>query len=209
MRKLILIDNLDSFSFNLVESFERLGCEVKSFRNNVAASAAFELAAAQEALIVISPGPGRPEQAGCCLELIRLAKGKVPLLGVCLGHQAILAEAGAPVIRTRVPVHGKASPLRHDGTGPFAGIADPVRVGRYHSLGVMEVPGRFRVHGWIDGIAMAVSDEEALQAGLQFHPESVLTRDGDRILRNLIEARPGRWKRRRRGSVKPMAEVAR
>lgn len=209
MRKLILIDNLDSFSFNLVESFERLGCEVKSFRNTIAASAAFELAAAQEALIVISPGPGRPEQSGCCLELVGIAKGKVPLLGICLGHQAILAEAGASVVQARIPVHGKASPLQHDGTGPFAGIGDPVRVGRYHSLGIKEVPERFRVHGWIDGIAMAVSDEEALQTGLQFHPESVLTRDGDRILKNVIEAARLERREREQHPARPMAALAR
>ena len=97
MREVLLVDNLDSFSFNLVESFERLGCKVRTVRNSIDAGDAFASAAAAQALIVISPGPGRPENAGCCIELIRLAKGKLPLLGVCLGHQAILAEAGAAV----------------------------------------------------------------------------------------------------------------
>jgi len=186
MRKVLLVDNLDSFSFNLVEAFERLGCEVRVVRNSIDASDAFARADIAKALIVISPGPGRPEKAGCCIELIRLAKGKLPLLGVCLGHQAILAEAGATVERTSDPVHGKASLLDHDSTGPFAGLSGPLRVGRYHSLGVRKVPSRFHVHARADGLAMAISDSKAFQTGLQFHPESILTRDGDRILANLL-----------------------
>jgi anthranilate synthase component II len=186
MREVLLVDNLDSFSFNLVESFERLGCKVRTMRNSIDANDAFARASAAEALIVISPGPGRPENAGCCIELIRLAKGKLPLLGVCLGHQAILAEAGAAVERADDPVHGKSTLLDHDGAGPFAGITEPVRVGRYHSLGVREVPSRFRVHASADGMVMAISDPDALQTGLQFHPESILTRDGDRMLVNLL-----------------------
>ena len=184
MSDILLIDNLDSFTFNLVESFERLGHRVRTVRNSIAAASALKLAEERQATIVISPGPGRPEHAGCCLDVVRLARGKRPLIGICLGHQAILVEARAKLVSALEPVHGKASAIDHDGQGPFAGMPSPLRVGRYHSLGVQEVPERFHVHARIDGMAMAISDRSARQVGLQFHPESILTREGDRILQN-------------------------
>ncbi len=183
----LLIDNLDSFSFNLVEAFERLGAKVQVLRNTVDAAAALGIAQDKDALIVLSPGPGRPEDAGCMIDLIGLAIGKVPVLGVCLGHQAIVYQAGGEVCRAPEPVHGKASALHHDGTGPFEGIADPVHVGRYHSLCTRNLPSRFRIHAEIEGMAMAISDLGALQTGLQFHPESILTQAGDRILANILD----------------------
>ncbi len=184
----LLIDNLDSFSFNLVEAFERIGASVQVLRNSVGAVDALASAEEKDALIVISPGPGRPEEAGCILELIALARGRVPVLGVCLGHQAIVMEAGGSVTRAPEPVHGKASLLVHDGAGPFHGIGEPLHVGRYHSLCTRDLPSRFRVHADVDGMAMAISDPEAKQTGLQFHPESVLTRGGDRMLANILSA---------------------
>jgi anthranilate synthase/aminodeoxychorismate synthase-like glutamine amidotransferase len=187
-RPVLLIDNLDSFTFNLVEAFERLGAEVQVLRNRVDAAAALEIAEAKGALIVLSPGPGRPEDAGCCLELIALAKSRAPLLGVCLGHQAIVHEASGIVERAPVPVHGKVSFLPHDGEGPLRGLESPLGIGRYHSLCTRGLPKRFAVHAEIDGMAMAISDPIARQAGLQFHPESILTRNGDRILANILES---------------------
>ena len=187
-RPVLLIDNLDSFTFNLVEAFGRLGAEVQVLRNRIDAAAALEIAETKGALIVLSPGPGRPEEAGCCLELIRLAKRRVPLLGVCLGHQAIVLEAGGTVERAPVPVHGKVSFLAHDGEGPMRGLPSPLGIGRYHSLCTRNLPERFAVHAGIDGMAMAISDPVARQAGLQFHPESILTRSGDRVLANLLES---------------------
>lgn len=184
----LLIDNLDSFTFNLVDAIQRTGASVRVLRNTVSAKAALAMAEESGASILISPGPGRPEDSGCILELVALAKGRVPLAGVCLGQQAILMEAGAPLVRAEEPVHGKASLLDHDGEGPFAGLTDPVRVGRYHSLCTRDVPERFRVHAEIDGMAMAISDAEALQSGVQFHPESILTPAGSRILANLVGA---------------------
>lgn len=186
MRPVLLIDNLDSFTFNLVESLERLGATVAVRRNRIAAEAA--LAEAQElgALIMISPGPGSPSHAGCCLDLIALAQGRIPVIGICLGHQAIVEQAGGTVTRADVPVHGKSMLLDHDGQGPFAGLPRPARIGRYHSLCTRNLPGRFTVHGEIDGMVMAFSDLQALQAGLQFHPESVLTTHGDAMLANLL-----------------------
>lgn len=185
-RHVLLIDNIDSFSFNLVESFERLGCAVRVLRNTVDASRALGMAEKEDALIVLSPGPGRPEDAGCTMDLIAAARARVPVLGICLGHQALVLAAGGTVSRADLPVHGKSSRLDHDGAGPFAGLAEPVHIGRYHSLCTRDVPGNFRVHAAIDGMAMAISDADALQTGLQFHPESILTRAGDRMLGNLL-----------------------
>ena len=185
---ILLIDNLDSFTFNLVDAIQRTGANVRVLRNTVSAKAALALAKESGASILISPGPGRPEDSGCILDLVGLAKGRVPLAGVCLGQQAILMEAGAPLVRAAEPVHGKASLLEHDGEGPFAGLTEPVRVGRYHSLCTRDVPDRFRVHARIGGMAMAISDGDALQCGVQFHPESILTPVGSRILANLVSA---------------------
>jgi anthranilate synthase/aminodeoxychorismate synthase-like glutamine amidotransferase len=186
VRPVILVDNLDSFSFNLVEAFERLGSPVRVLRNSADASGVVALAEKEEALIVISPGPGNPDHAGCSLEVVRLALGRVPLLGICLGHQAIVQQAGGAVVRAPSPVHGKASRLEHDGAGPFQGMSGPVKVGRYHSLCTTDIPARFRVHAWLDGMAMAISDPAALQTGLQIHPESVLTDQGDKMLTNIL-----------------------
>jgi anthranilate synthase component 2 len=187
-RNVLMIDNLDSFTFNLVEAIARLGASARVLRNTVAAPRALVLAQESEAVILLSPGPGRPEEAGCGLELVTLARGSVPLVGICLGHQAIVREAGGTVERAPAPVHGKASLLDHDGAGPFRGIEGPVRIGRYHSLCTRNLPPRFRVHAEIDGMAMAISDADAKQIGLQFHPESILTPAGGRILANILEA---------------------
>jgi anthranilate synthase component II len=185
-RNVLMIDNHDSFTFNIVEALERLGASVRTVRNEIAAPLALEQARNANALILISPGPGRPEDAGCCIELIGRAKGKIPLLGICLGHQAIVREAGGEVVRAPAAVHGKASLLEHDSEGPFARVPSPLRIGRYHSLCTPSPPDRFHVHGRIDGMAMAISDPEALQVGLQFHPESVLTPAGQMILANVL-----------------------
>ena len=187
-RDVLLIDNLDSFSFNLVEAFERLGARVQVLRNTVDAAHAFVIAQEKHALIVLSPGPGRPEEAGCTLELIGRAIGHVPVLGICLGHQAIVHQAGGAVGRAPEPVHGRSTMLDHDCAGPFLGLDEGVPVGRYHSLCTRNVPARFHVHAALDGMAMAISDSAALQTGLQFHPESILTPHGDRILANILAA---------------------
>ena len=191
-RPVLLVDNLDSFSFNLVETFERLGCAVQVVRNAIAAGEAFAMAEAADALIVLSPGPGGPRDAGCCLELIALAKGRRPLLGVCLGHQVIVEEAGGSVGRAPEPVHGKSGLATHNGEGAFAGLPNPLKVGRYHSLAALQVPNRLRVDARCGDVVMAVSDPNALQIGLQFHPESILTPEGDRLLQNILSAEQGR-----------------
>jgi anthranilate synthase/aminodeoxychorismate synthase-like glutamine amidotransferase len=185
-RRLLLIDNLDSFTFNLVEAIQCLGVEVIVLRHTVDAAAALERAQSMEAPILLSPGPGTPSDAGCCLDVVRLAKGEVPVIGICLGHQAIVEEAGGRVVRAPKPVHGKASLMHHDGRGPFEGLEGPIQVGRYHSLCTIDLPERFTVHAEVDGMAMAIADPEARQAGLQFHPESILTPKGDVLLRNIL-----------------------
>ena len=183
----LMIDNHDSFTFNIVEAVERLGATVRTVRNEIAATDAFEQALESNSIILVSPGPGRPEDAGCSMELITLAKGKVPLFGVCLGHQAMVLEAGGEVVGAPHVVHGKSSVLEHDGEGPLAGLPNPIKVGRYHSLCTPNPPSRFRVHAAIDGMAMAISDVAAKQVGVQFHPESVLTPIGQRILANVLQ----------------------
>lgn len=183
----LMVDNHDSFTFNIVEALERLGAMVVTVRNEIAAEDAFERARRANAMILISPGPGRPEEAGCSMPLISLAKGKLPLFGVCLGHQAMVLEAGGEVVRAPEAVHGKSSLLKHDGTSLFQGVPNPARIGRYHSLCTPNPPARFKVHAKIDGMAMAISDSEAKQIGVQFHPESVLTPIGQKILANVLD----------------------
>lgn len=205
----LIIDNLDSFTFNLVEAFERLGCDVQVLRNTVPAEEALAAAEAKQALIVLSPGPGQPKDAGCCPELIAIASGRAPLLGVCLGHQAIVEQGGGRVVRSPEPVHGKAVWIAHDGAGPLAGLASPIAVGRYHSLCTRDLPPRFTIHAEIDGMAMVFSDPDAMQTGLQFHPESILTPHGDAILRNILaSAQAAHSRRSEQKTVAPRASVA-
>jgi len=184
--KILLIDNRDSFTFNLADSCARLGAYVKVVRNSISAEAALARAEREGMMIILSPGPGHPNDAGCCMALIALAKGRIPLIGICLGHQAILLEAGGTVVRAPEIVHGKTSMMSHDESGPFAGLPNPLAIGRYHSLCTPTPPSNFTVHGQIDGMAMAVSDSAAKQVGLQFHPESILTPMGDPLLANIL-----------------------
>jgi anthranilate synthase component II len=184
---ILLIDNHDSFTFNLVECFRLMGKRVKVVRNDIAADDALAMAEENKAMIVLSPGPGEPQDAGCMVELIGKAKGRVPTFGVCLGHQAIVHEAGGEVTRASETVHGKSWALKHDGQGAFASVPNPFRVGRYHSLCTKALPDRFTVHAWIDDMAMAISDRKAKQYAVQFHPESVLTPRGDTLLKAIID----------------------
>ncbi|MEZ4307039.1 MAG: anthranilate synthase component 1 [Polyangiaceae bacterium] len=186
VREVVLVDNFDSFTFNLVEAFERLGCRVRVLRNTVSAESVVAQARARGALVVLSPGPGAPEDAGSCLGIVAAARGGVPVFGVCLGHQAIVLEAGGVVERAEGIVHGKASRLEHDGTGPFEGVPSPLFAGRYHSLATRRIPERLHVHAAIGDMAMAVSDRRARQVGLQFHPESILTPAGQKLLENVL-----------------------
>jgi anthranilate synthase component II len=196
----LLIDNRDSFTFNLAEAFRIEGAEVSVVRNSIDSRVALQRALATKAAILLSPGPGSPGKAGCCLELVRLAGGRVPVIGVCLGHQAIVEEAGGSVVRAARPVHGKCSTLAHEGTGPFANLPSPLTVGRYHSLctPVSELPARFTVDAELDGMAMAIRSDDDLQIGFQFHPESILTPKGDRLIGALLD-----WARKKTAAPLP------
>ncbi|WP_366555891.1 anthranilate synthase component II [Aquibaculum sediminis] len=184
---ILLIDNYDSFTWNLYHYLGELGAEVVVHRND-ALTAAEALALAPEA-IVLSPGPCDPDRAGICLELIALAAGKVPLMGVCLGHQSIGQALGGRVIRAPQPLHGKMSRISHSGQGIFAGLPSPMQVTRYHSLtveqdslpDVLEVTARTA-----DGVIMGLQHRELPIHGVQFHPESIASEHGHQLLRNFL-----------------------
>lgn len=184
---ILLIDNYDSFVHNLARYFRRLGQATHVVRNDqITATQALKLA---PDAIVLSPGPCTPREAGCSLELVQLAAGRVPLLGVCLGHQAIAAALGGRVVRAGVPVHGQASPIVHAGEGLFAGLPSPLSVGRYHSLVVEEatLPGELCVTARLeDGTIMALAHRCWPIWGVQFHPESILTEGGYALLANFL-----------------------
>ena len=182
---ILLIDNYDSFTYNLAHLFGELGAEVVVRRNDaIDADEAERLSPSQ---LVLSPGPGRPEDAGVCVELVR--RLRVPTLGVCLGHQAIVAAFGGEIGPARRLVHGKASPVQHDGRGLFRGLPERFEAGRYHSLAATSVPDCLEVSASCgEGEVMAVRHRELPVDGLQFHPESVLTPVGPELARNFLEA---------------------
>jgi len=184
----LVIDNYDSFTYNLVQNLGELGAEVRVMRNDTAT--VDDVAAAKPDRIVISPGPGRPEQAGITMDVIKQFGSATPILGVCLGHQAIGAVFGGAVVRAGVPMHGKTSTIEHDGRGVFRGIAGPFVASRYHSLVVAEdqLPAALEVSARTqgDGTIMGLRHRTWPVHGVQFHPESVLTGEGKTILRNFL-----------------------
>ena len=185
--RIVVIDNYDSFTYNLVQQIERLARErVRVVRNDAFDPAA--LLAAKPYAIVISPGPGTPDRAGRCIELIR-ANRLTPLLGVCLGHQAIAEAFGGRVVRGEVPVHGKVTEIRHGGDRLFAGCPMPMRTARYHSLVVEResIGGDFTIDAHSDdGAIMAISHTRRPIFGIQFHPESYGTSGGDQLILNFL-----------------------
>jgi anthranilate synthase/aminodeoxychorismate synthase-like glutamine amidotransferase len=189
-QSVLLVDNYDSFTYNLYQYLGELGAEVRVVRNDeVTADAAIALGPDR---IVISPGPGTPDQAGITLDLILRAAGRIPLLGVCLGHQALGQAFGGRVRRAPKLMHGKTSQIHHDGRTVFSGLADPFTATRYHSLVVERdsVPESLEVSAWTDdGIVMGLRHREHALEGVQFHPESILTTVGKDLLRNFLEGR--------------------
>jgi anthranilate synthase component II len=183
--KLLMIDNYDSFTWNLVHLFEERAVDVVVFRND--AITAEEAEALAPDRLVVSPGPGRPADAGISVELIRRLGPRVPTLGVCLGHQAIIEAFGGEVGQAKALLHGKASRVRHDGEGVFAGLPAEIEAGRYHSLAAVEVPDALVVTARTDdGEVMGVRHHEHPIEGVQFHPESVLTPDGPAMAENFL-----------------------
>jgi anthranilate synthase/aminodeoxychorismate synthase-like glutamine amidotransferase len=184
---ILLIDNYDSFVHNLARYFQRLGHETRLVRND--AITAEQALAMQPAAIVLSPGPCTPREAGCSLEIVRQAADRVPLLGVCLGHQAIGEALGGRVVRAPEPMHGRASLIQHSGEGIFTGLSSPLRVGRYHSLVVEaeSLPSELEVTAKsADGAVMGFAHRARPVFGVQFHPESVLTESGFAMLANFL-----------------------
>ena len=187
----LLIDNYDSFTYNLVHYFETLGADMKIVRND--AATAEELFAMSPKAVVISPGPSSPKNAGVCVDFIKKYAGKVPIFGVCLGMQSIGYAFGADIVLARRTMHGKTSTVTHDSTGVFRGMPNPIEVVRYHSLAVAEntLPKCLRVTARAeDGEVMGIRHTDFLVEGVQFHPESIMTFGGKRMLENfLLEAK--------------------
>jgi anthranilate synthase/aminodeoxychorismate synthase-like glutamine amidotransferase len=187
----LLIDNYDSFTYNLAHRLGELGADVTVVRND--AVTLDDIERMHPDRIVISPGPGRPESAGVTVEALRRFSGRLPMLGVCLGHQALAVAFGGRVDRAAVPMHGKTSHVVHQGTDVFAGLPSPFDAGRYHSLVIANdaVPSGFHVTARVedDGTIMGVSHDADPTFGVQFHPESVLTDAGYRLLQNFLEIR--------------------
>jgi para-aminobenzoate synthetase component 2 len=187
--RILVIDNYDSFVFNLVQYLGQLGADCEVRRNDEIT--VDEVGRFRAAGVLLSPGPGTPERAGIMLDLITAYAGKVPMFGVCLGHQAIGAAFGATVTRAPELLHGKTSEVRHKGTGVLSGLPDPFTATRYHSLAVVRdtLPPEIEVTGWTDsGVVMALRHRDLPIEGVQFHPESVLTEGGHTMLANWLAA---------------------
>ncbi len=184
---LLIIDNYDSFTWNLQQVFASLLDRVTVVRND--RIGLDDIAALEPRAVVLSPGPGTPEDSGICRDIVRTLDPTIPLLGVCLGHQVLCTEAGARLIHARVPVHGKAALVRHDGRGLFAGVPSPMTAGRYHSLVIdpRTVPHSLEITASTEaGEVMAVRHRTLPRFGVQFHPESILTPGGDALLHNFV-----------------------
>lgn len=188
--RLLLIDNYDSFTYNLVQAFLVLGAEVRVFRNDeISVGQALAL---QPTHVCISPGPGRPEGAGVSLAMIAAFEQRVPLLGVCLGHQSLVQHFGGKIVAASRLMHGKTSMVSHDGRGVFAGLANPFEAGRYHSLAAEEasLPAVLEVSARTEaGEIMGVRHRSLPLEGVQFHPESVLTPAGNQLMQNFLGMR--------------------
>ncbi|RKY64482.1 MAG: anthranilate/aminodeoxychorismate synthase component II [Candidatus Latescibacterota bacterium] len=184
----LVVDNYDSFTYNLVQYLGELGAELKLVRNDQVSVE--EVARMSPKRIVLSPGPCTPKEAGICVELIRRLSGKVPILGVCLGHQCIGDAFGGKVVRAPAPVHGKVSQVFHDGKTLFEGLSLPFLAVRYHSLVVEKesLPSCLEISAWTeDGLIMGLRHRDLPVEGVQFHPESIMTEGGKMLLRNFLE----------------------
>lgn len=185
MNRILLIDHFDSFSQLLAAQIRAQAVEVTVVRSSLPLQRILSLADHHQG-VVLSPGPGRPETVPQSVQLCRIFEAKRPVLGICLGLQCLAAAAGATVVTAPSPRHGKVERLEHDGRGPFKDLPSSLRVGRYHSLGVTDVPRDYQVHARADGLVMAMSSPSRRTVGWQFHPESILTPEGSEMLRRAL-----------------------
>jgi anthranilate synthase component 2 len=187
--KLLVIDNYDSFTFNLVQMFQAYDLDIDVVRAD--ALSVDDVAGVAPDYVLVSPGPKSPSDAGISTALVRRYTGAFPILGVCLGMQCINEAFGGRTVHAPVPMHGKTSPVRHDGTGVFAGVPDPVTVARYHSLALTDIGPELRVNARTDdGVPMGVQHVQAPLFGVQFHPESFLTEHGFTMIENFLSVGP-------------------
>jgi len=186
--EVIMIDNFDSFTHNLVDEFEKRGCKVHVYRNNIGMENFNKLVGKiKPKLIVISPGPSTPKDAGISIDTIKAYAGKIPIFGVCLGHQGIVEAFGGVVDRAPEVLHGKPSKVNHDNETIFKGLENPLQVGRYHSLAGLEIPEELEVSARSESnVIMGVRHKKHFVEGVQFHPESILTPSGGLIIENLL-----------------------
>ena len=186
--KIYFLDNFDSFSYNLVDEFEQMGADLVVYRNNLDAQAIFDQMSAETkpVILVVSPGPGTPKDAGCLIDLTQLCKGKFPILGICLGHQALTQSYGGTVGHAGETVHGKSSTIELEQHAIVDGLGKRMPVARYHSLMATKVPDSLAIIAHYQNIPMAILNEQDKVLGFQFHPESILTPDGAQLLRQSL-----------------------
>ncbi|AXF75759.1 anthranilate synthase subunit II [Erwinia tracheiphila] len=187
MADILLLDNIDSFAYNLVDQLRASGHNVVIYRNSTPIEILIErLQSMEQAILMLSPGPGTPSEAGCMPELLKRLRGQLPIIGICLGHQAIVEAYGGYVGQAGEILHGKASSIMHDDVGMFAGLNNPLPVARYHSLVGSNVPSELMVNATFNGMVMAVRHDADRVCGFQFHPESILTTQGARLLEQTL-----------------------
>ena len=188
MANILFLDNFDSFTYNLVDQFRVLGHQVKVYRNNCDLEQIVQTALnTPNTVLALSPGPGTPQEAGILLPLIQRLKNTIPIIGICLGHQALIEVFGGKVVHAGEVLHGKVSKINHDGQAMFRDITNPMSVARYHSLMGSELPGELIVNADYNGIVMAIRHRNLPICGFQFHPESILTVQGSKLLEQSVE----------------------
>ncbi len=188
MANIVFIDNFDSFTYNLVDQFRSLGHQVTIYRNNISVTQIqAALSQLDNPVVVLSPGPGAPSEAGCMPELIQTLKGQVPMIGICLGHQAIVEAYGGTVAGAGEIIHGKVSMMEHQNHAIYQGLSSPLAIARYHSLVATMVPDSLQVTAEVNGLVMSVVQDQDKVCGFQFHPESIMTTYGATLLANAID----------------------
>ncbi|ARU94122.1 anthranilate synthase component II [Tatumella citrea] len=187
MADILLLDNFDSFTYNLVDQLRTFGHHVVVYRNNLPVETLTErLSSMENPVLMLSPGPGAPADAGSMPALLKAMRGKVPIIGICLGHQAIVESYGGVVGQAGEILHGKASAISHDGQAMFSGLPNPLPVARYHSLVGSNIPADVTVNATFNGMVMAIRNDEDKVCGFQFHPESILTTQGAKLLEQTL-----------------------